>query len=44
MKKGVKKIADLRITSEMGKLELTGQDIYNFRDGEEPYNNIGEDA
>lgn len=35
---------DLRITSDMGKLELAGQDIYNFRDGKEPYNNIGEDA
>ncbi|OTX87805.1 lipase [Bacillus thuringiensis serovar londrina] len=44
MKKGVEKKEDLRINSDMGKLELAGQDIYNFRDGKEPYNNIGEDA
>ena len=43
LKKGVEK-EDLRINSDMGKLELAGQDIYNFRDGKEPYNNIGEDA
>ena len=44
MKKGVEKKEDLRINSDMGKLELAGQDIYNFRDGKEPYDNIGEDA
>ena len=40
----MKKIADLRITSDMGKLELAGQDIYNFRDGENRIIILGEDA
>ncbi|EOO74541.1 lipase [Bacillus cereus] len=33
---------DLKVATDWGKLELAGQDIYDYRAGRDPYNNSTE--
>ncbi len=42
MSEDVKPTKSLKVRSDWGKLELAGKDIYDFRNGKEPYNRSSE--